>query len=354
MIRGQNAEEGEMAPTAGAGLMEGAKRLCSLHHCAVAVAFWEQAACLKPSDPGIHYQLGFCHAGCSLARPRDPEIALYHYRRALALEPRDNSLARARVWAALGDTYWISSGRSRARLLTSLDCLERAARIFRELGRFDDWAREQFNIANAWCEMPEGEFPGKWEKAIEHYERALEVRTRQKDPERYAATVQNLGTACRELKTGDPATHSRRAVDCYHQALRALRGRGSHRKLADLHHNLGNAYLNLAAGEKAGLRNLHRALRHLARALAVRATLPSLFDHAATQFSRGQVYLQLALRGADEDANLDAARACLADAQEGFALSGHPELAQAVQAYLDRVAGALPRAAHPPTSRAAA
>lgn len=342
-----------MAAAPGLALRQNAKRLCALHHCSIAVALWEQAAFLQPTDPSLHFQLGVCHAGCELARSFEPEIALYHYRRALALEPPDNSLARALVWAALGDTYWTSHERSRATLLTSLDCLERAAHIFDELGRREDWAREQFNLANAWCEMPESEFPEKWAKAIEHYERALEVRTRHTDPERYAATMQNLGSACRELKTGDPARQARRAVDCYHQALRALRGRASRRKLADLDHNLGNAYLTLAASEKTGLRNLRRALRHLDRALAVRAALPSLFDRAASEFSRGQVYLQLALRGADEKANFARARACLEDAEQGFALSGRPELAAAVHAYLERVTAASPPDAHLHVSHAA-
>jgi tetratricopeptide (TPR) repeat protein len=335
----------------GATLTEGAKRFCSQHHCAVAVAYWEQAACLQPADPSIHYQLGFCHAGCRLARPLDPEIAIYHYRRALALEPRENHLARAMVWAALGDTYWSSSGRSRARLLTSLDCLERAARIFRELGKLDDWAREHFNLGSAWCEMPEAEFPEKWQQAIEHFERALAVRTRRRDPERYAATMQNLGTAYRELKTGNPETHIRRALYCYHQAMRAWRGRASKRKLADLHHNLGNAYLTLAGAEKDGLRNLQRALRHLACALEVRAKWP--FDRAVTQFSRGQAYLQLALRGVEEVSNLGEARRCFAGAEEGFAQSGHAELAEAARIYFERVSAALPRSPAPRVAHAA-
>ena len=55
----------------------------------------------------------------------------------------------------------------------------------------DDWAREEFNQANIWCDLPEGNFPEKWPEAIHHYENALRVRTKPADPKRYAATMMN-------------------------------------------------------------------------------------------------------------------------------------------------------------------
>ena len=130
--------------------------------------------------------------------------------------------------------------------------------MYRAQGRLDDWAREQYNLGNAWCEVPEAECPAKWEKAIAHYKQALLIRTRENDAERYAATVQNLGTAYRELKTGERVANLCNAIRCFHQALRALPGAVHAKKRADLHNNLGNAYASLAAEDHERVRNAVR------------------------------------------------------------------------------------------------
>ena len=60
------------------------------------------------------------------------------------------------------------------------------------MGLIEDWAREEFNQANCWCELSEREYPPQWAEAIHHYENALQVRTDAKDPKGYAATMMNL------------------------------------------------------------------------------------------------------------------------------------------------------------------
>jgi tetratricopeptide (TPR) repeat protein len=322
-------------------LFDTASELCATRRCGEAVSLWEQASSLRPGDPGVHYQLGFCYTGgCGVRTLLDPAVAIFHYRRALALSARANTAGRAMILGALGNAYASDAGRSRQQLMNAIRCYEEAAEIYAGARKLDDWAREQFNLGNVWCEMAEAEFPEKWEQAIEHYERALSIRTQVKDARHYAATLQNLGTAYREVKSGDPHANLRKAMDCYHRALRALRNAAPARKLADLHHNLGNAYLTLSAMEAFEDRNVLRALRHFARALAARTKQESPFDYAATQFSRGQAFVRLAARGVGGAGSLGQARVCFAEAIDAFLISGQPELAGEVKKRFDLIAPA--------------
>ena len=194
-----------------------------------------------------------------------------------------------------------------------------------------DWAREQYNLGNTWCEMPEAEFPAKWEKAVGRFEQALAIRTREKHPEHHAATLQNLGTAYRELKTGNRASNIRRALHCYREALRVLRTPVASRRWAALHHDLGNGYLALAITGESPSHNTRRAIRHLNRALSVRTKLQSPFDYAATQLSRGEVFLQMAFADFGDPCSLNQARACYQEAEDSFTQAGRMDLAEAAR-----------------------
>jgi tetratricopeptide (TPR) repeat protein len=230
---------------------------------------------------------------------------------------------------------------SKAWLLPDIDRAEQAAAMYRAQGKLDAWAREQYNLGNAWCKVPEAQFPAKWEKAIEHYEQALVIRTRQKDPERYAATVQNLGTAYRELKSGNRTDNICKAIHCFHQAMRALPGAARAKKRADLHNNLGNAYASLAAEDHERMRNAARALRHFGRALAVRSKDVWPCDYAVTQFNAGNACLQLAMGGVAIESSLLEARHCFEEARDGFVGCRHDALADEARRRLDLIADLL-------------
>jgi tetratricopeptide (TPR) repeat protein len=315
-----------------------AVEFCSARRCGEAIAFWEQASTLGPANPDIHFQLGYCYAGdCCVHSLLDSEIAVFHYRRALALSRPENAVGRAMILGALGNAYVSASRGDKPKLLNAIQCYEAAVEIYGETGRPNDWAREQFNLGNAWCEMAEDTYPEKWSRAITHYERALTIRTRGADESRYAATLQNLGTAYRELRTGDVSSNIRKAIQCYHRAMQASRGAERSRKHADLHHNLGNAYLTLAEAEPDSVRNCRRAIRHLTRALALRPREESLFNFATAQFGCGQAYLKLAARGVRVTGNIDQARISFVAAIEAFLQSGHIELAREVVNLLENL-----------------
>jgi tetratricopeptide (TPR) repeat protein len=170
------------------------------------------------------------------------------------------------------------------------------------------------------CELAETGDPSMWEQAVRHYSSALCVRTEKVDPVRFAATAHNLGTAYRELPSGDRAANLRNAIGCYCTAFRVYIGAHLAEKCADLHNNLGNAYLNLPDPPAAPCKNIRRALRHYALALRVRTKKNRPCDYAVTQFNRGQGYLLLA--ACDCVGNVQPAATCFREALDGFLLCG--------------------------------
>jgi tetratricopeptide (TPR) repeat protein len=149
---------------------------------------------------------------------------------------------------------------------------------------------------------------GRWAEAVLHYRRALEVRTWERDPRGWAATLQNLGAACRQA--GD----CRGAIGCYRFALRVFTAARNPARYAALHNNIGNAYLSMP-----GTRNAQRALRHLERALAFRTRAAAPADYAVTQLNRGTAFARLQLPAL--------ASASFREAHECFAASGQKERA---------------------------
>ena len=198
------------------------EKSCTHHRCEETVDLLEEALRLQPANSELHYRLGICHSGgCRHNSVTNPDVAVEYLRQALSLTASsEDSLFCAGILDALGNSYVCSRQLpKKARLEAALDCHRAAAALYRSRNMLADWAREEYNQGNAWCELPEEDYPDKWQQAILHYEQALQVRTRDKDPMRCAATLQNLGTAYRRLKTGDKAANVMKAAQCYRRAL---------------------------------------------------------------------------------------------------------------------------------------
>jgi len=70
-------------------LAKTADELCVLHRCKAAVAFLEEASSVTPDDANFHHHLAVCYIrDCHAQGLQDPRVAIYHYRRALALMPQ--------------------------------------------------------------------------------------------------------------------------------------------------------------------------------------------------------------------------------------------------------------------------
>jgi tetratricopeptide (TPR) repeat protein len=220
----------------------------------------------------------------------------------------------------MGNTWLISSQHSTSvRLHAAISCFQEAAEIHRRVGDLEAWARDEFNLGNSYCELPEDTDPGKWEEAVTHYQRALQVRTKLSDPVSYAATLQNLGTAYRQLSSRDKPVNIRKAILCYRKALQVYSAARFPVQNAGLHNNLGNAYISLPCADSAiSRKNLRRGLRHFDRALRLRTKLNFPGDYAVTQFNRCSAFLQLALREQNPQSSLRASEICFKEAEELF------------------------------------
>jgi tetratricopeptide (TPR) repeat protein len=313
------------------GLFDAARQ-CREHQCEASVANLVSAVSLEPKNYAIPFQLGICCSGCCRVHSQtSPEIALTYLRAALGLlSPSGQPRERAQILSTMGNT-WVISGQEplSVRLSAAISCFQEAAQTYLCVGDREAWAREEFNLGNSSCELPEERSPHKWEAAVAHYCNALQVRTKGRDPVCYAATQENLGTAYRELPTGDKAVNVRKAILCYRKALQVYTLARFPLKNAGLHNNLGNAYASLPCSDSSSVRrNMQRALRHYERASRLRTKASFLGDYAVTQFNRGSVFLRLAREERSPQRSLRSALVCFREAGDCFAKCGQEARAQ--------------------------
>ena len=241
---------------------EQASQACENRACEKAISLLEEALRQRPIDFTLHYRLGQCYGGlCRRHSLVHSEMALAFLRQALRLA-RDRPGARAEVLDQLAATLLESGSPAREGvLLEAIGYHEEAAGLYRSLGMEEDWGRAEYNLGNSYCELAELTGQELWREAIAHYLAVLEVRTREQDPEAYAAVLTNLGTAYRHV----PAIGL--CIQYYHRAL-VIYGTSHPEKTAALENNLGNAFLSLVPTDRAtAARNIRRALRHFDRAL---------------------------------------------------------------------------------------
>jgi tetratricopeptide (TPR) repeat protein len=303
---------------------------CAAHRCESAISLLEAAFVQQPCNAELSHQIGFCYSGaCRRHGQVSLPLAIAYFERAFDLVRIGGPAAvRARYLDSLGNARLADREPSAA-----VSPLEEAAQIYQDLGLQEEWARTEYNLGNASCELAEVGVPSMWEKAVRHYSSALRVRTEEADPVRFAATAQNLGTAYRELPGGDRVANLREAIGWYCAAFRVYAGEHMPGKCADLHNNLGNAYLSLPDPPAAPCKYVRRALRHYALALQVRTKTDRPHDYAVTQSNCGQGYLLLA--ACDFSGNVQPAVACFREALDGFLRCGDTAGAEIVKGRLE-------------------
>jgi tetratricopeptide (TPR) repeat protein len=253
--------------------------------------------------------------------------------------PDAEPLLRAKILDALGNLR----GRQVTDAVALRDAIafhQEAAEIYRRAGQLDDWAREEFNQANVWCDLPEAEFPEKWAEAIHHYENALRVRTKAADPRRYAATMMNLGTALRQVRSGDKAGNVWRAARCYRAALRVYSVHACPNQVAENCNNLGNACLTYPSRDQTSrTRHARYALRHFERALEVWNPEVHPYYYALAQYNRGCACLQMAT----SPEHIEKALTCFTKAFECARSCGNTEVQRLAGVQLESLVVAVDR-----------
>ena len=264
-------------------LTEDVEQACADVRCEEAIELLERAVWEQSGNYNIYFKLGLCYSGgCRRHTLTSAEIATAYLRQALRLLGPGGGVARAAILDALGNTLASTAGGARVEALReAIGHQEEAACIYSTSGEPDDWARAEFNLGNSCCELAEAADESRyWREAVAHYEEALRVRTREKNPARHAALLENLGSAHRRLDARCSIGYYRRALQIYHHLSDPARH-------AAIENNIGNAYLALPETDpRTALRNVTRALRHFDRALRIKGQCAITEKNRAQAFSR--------------------------------------------------------------------
>jgi tetratricopeptide (TPR) repeat protein len=316
--------------------IRGAETACAARRCEQAIALLETAVRSEPGNYRLYYMLGVCYGGgCRRHSLASPDMAVSYLRQALRLVGCSQAYARAAILEELGNQMSCERKPSRqAALRAAMAYHTEAAALYETAGAPDDASRTNFNLGNTLCDLAEVTGEDHWREAVTRYEDALRTRSREQDPRRHAAVLENLGTAYRRL----PGDHMKECFRCYRQALRIYVARQYPDQNAALQNNLGNAFLSLPGGEESRtVRNARRALRHFDRALEIQSANKVSRAWAITQYNRAQAYFRLAR--VSPVPNLRSALDCLQEAGAVFERCGEERYLQLVRAQLEEFRG---------------
>ncbi len=151
-----------------------------------------------------------------------------------------------------------------------------------------DWAGIQINLGSAYCDRIRGDKAKNLEQAIQAYQQALLVFTREAFPSNWAGIHDNLVGAYSNRIKGEKAENLEWAIHAGQQALSVFTRKAFPTDWARTQNNLGGAYSNRIKGEKA--ENLERAIQAFQQALSVFTCEAFPTDWARTQNNLGLAY----------------------------------------------------------------
>jgi len=184
-----------------------------------------------------------------------------------------------------------------------------------------DYALVLTSFGSVIAEFPLGDRAQNVEEAIACHQTALQVITRDTNPQLWGDTQNALAiTYCNRIK-GDQAENLENAIDAFEKALQVLTREVSPEQWGKIQNNLGNAYRDRIWGDKA--ENLERAIAAHQNALQVRSRENSPKRWAMTQMNLGADYRQR-LEG-DKAENLEMAIACYQQALQVYTSQKFPK-----------------------------
>ncbi|MEH2067144.1 MAG: CHAT domain-containing protein [Nostoc sp.] len=187
-----------------------------------------------------------------------------------------------------------------------------AQRLYKPLSQ--KWALIQNALGLIYSDRMKGERAENFELAIEAFELALQVRTREKFPEEWAETQTNLGiTYCDRIR-GNKANNLKEAMKSFKSALKVCQPKSVH--WAQIQNEIGYAYLQIEKKGKADRLLKEAAINAFTSALNVFSLekYPSFW--AKTQKNLGTAYLQR--KEGNKDENLEKAIKAFESALEIF------------------------------------
>ena len=126
----------------------------------------------------------------------------------------------------------------------------------------------QNNLGNAYLDRIRGERADNLEQAIVAYEAALQVRTRDAFPQKWAMTQNNLGIVYKYRIRGERADNLERAIAAFEAALQVRTRDTFPQQWAMTQNNLGNAYRERIRGDSPDGDSKAERADNLERAIA--------------------------------------------------------------------------------------
>jgi len=129
------------------------------------------------------------------------------------------------------------------------------------------WAQLHFEMGLCLTQTPTGDRTDNLERAIEHYERALEEYTPSAYFDEWLATMHNLAVIYTRRIRGDRAENQEKAIELYKRVLQVCTPQISPAAWALSHYDLGRLYAKRIEEDQAA--NLEKAIDRCQRALKV-------------------------------------------------------------------------------------
>jgi tetratricopeptide (TPR) repeat protein len=177
----------------------------------------------------------------------------------------------------------------------AIEAYEEALKVYTRDRYPMQYGTTQNNLGNTYKTLAEVEAKAENSKrAIEAHEKAMEVYTRDRYPMQYGTTQNNLGNAYSTLAEVEAkAENSKRAIEAYEKALEVYTRDRYPMDYGMTQNNLGNAYSTLAEVE-AKAENCKRAIEAYEEALKIYTRDRSPMQYGTTQNNLGNAYPTLA------------------------------------------------------------
>lgn len=271
----------------------------------------EQIGATPSASVGLAMSLLHAHKGSHEQRIAEAIDLLTAAREQFPPESPDHAHASAMI--AFARLHQPGGNRDR-NVRLAIELFEHALSVITRERDPHRWADVHLHLGSAWQALPTGRKQENLQRAITCFTRAEEVWTQEAEPERWATVQNNLGHAWERLPGGVREVNLRRAIDYFSAALSVYDESAHPTGWATLKNNLGNAWVQFGAGD-AG-ENIRRAIECHSDALRVWSRLDKRNEWAATQSNLGNAWALLPAAGPERERHLRKAISCYKSALE--------------------------------------
>jgi tetratricopeptide (TPR) repeat protein len=244
------SERAEMLMEMAMGLQSRPKSVERLHF---AVELYDKALAICPGDQPLLRARIVARKGTALQAIPGQGTAELESARAtfeaaiptLREHGRPEELAEAEM--NLGVVVQNLAGAGRARIVDAIAAYQRALRTFDRARYPQEFAILQNNLATAFLSMPVGDARAKMREAmaVQAFEEGLRIVNLVDHPAEYAMLQNNLGNALQYASSGHGAENNLRALDAYDEALKVRTRETTPIEYANTIANRANCLLNL-------------------------------------------------------------------------------------------------------------